>query len=107
MKQALLNLFKNAIEASPCPGIVVIVLEEKTEGLTIAVTDKGSGISEENLARLFSPFFSTKEKGTGLGLTFAQKIVELHHGRVTAANNVGGGVTFTVALPTGEPEKGI
>ncbi len=107
MKQALLNLFKNAIEASPCPGNVVIALEEKTEVLTIAVTDKGSGISEENLARLFSPFFSTKEKGTGLGLTFAQKIVELHHGRVTAANNVGGGVTFTVALPTGEPEKGI
>jgi signal transduction histidine kinase len=105
MKQALLNLFKNAIEASPRPGIVTITLEKKTKVFTLAVTDKGSGISEENLSRVFSPFFSTKEKGTGLGLTFAQKIVELHRGGITAENNMGGGVTFTVVLPAGASEK--
>jgi signal transduction histidine kinase len=106
MKQALLNLLKNAIEVSPCPGVVVVVLAERGEVLSIAVKDNGSGISEENLPRLFSPFFSTKDKGTGLGLTFAQKIVELHRGVITVANNDGRGTTFTIELPTGKEETG-
>lgn len=106
MKQAFLNLLKNAIEVSPCPGVVDVVLAERAEVLSIAVKDNGSGISEENLSRLFSPFFSTKEKGTGLGLTFAQKIVELHRGVITVANNDGGGATFTIELPTSKGETG-
>ena len=106
MKQAFLNLLKNAIEVSPCPGVVDVVLTERAEVLSIAVKDNGSGISEENLSRLFSPFFSTKEKGTGLGLTFAQKIVELHRGVITVANNDGGGATFTIELPTSKGETG-
>jgi signal transduction histidine kinase len=71
----------------------------------VAVVDQGSGILEADLARLFSPFFSTKEKGTGLGLTFAQKIVELHGGTLTAYNNPEGGATFLVEIPTLSTER--
>jgi signal transduction histidine kinase len=73
------------------------------EGVRVAVIDQGGGIPEADLERLFSPFFSTKEKGTGLGLTFAQKIVELHGGTLTAHNNPEGGATFVVELPALSP----
>lgn len=99
LKQALLNLLKNAIEASPSSGHVTIVLQEKSEVVHVSITDQGKGVAEDDVLRLFSPFFSTKEKGTGLGLSFAQKIVELHRGKVTARNNPEGGATFLVELP--------
>jgi len=101
LKQALLNLLKNAIEASSSPGAVDIGLDAGQQSVTISIADTGGGVAEEHLSRLFSPFFSTKEKGTGLGLTFAQKIVELHHGQIRVTNNVGRGITFTVELPLG------
>jgi signal transduction histidine kinase len=99
LKQAVLNLLKNAIEASPSGGEVEIVLRGENSCVALAIADTGAGIAEEHRARLFSPFFSTKEKGTGLGLTFAQKIVELHQGHIRATKNVGEGTTFTIELP--------
>ena len=98
-KQALLNLIKNAVEASPPEGEVIIVVDGEGEKLRLAISDKGSGIAEEHLSRVFSPFFSTKKSGTGLGLTFAQRIVELHGGMVKAENQPEGGAIFTVEIP--------
>ena len=99
LKQALLNVLTNALEASPSGGRVELSLRLQGEWVQVAVRDQGVGIPEADLERLFSPFFSTKEKGTGLGLTFAQKIVALHQGRLTARNNPAGGATFLIELP--------
>src|SRR5262249_37454109 len=104
LKQALLNLLTNALDASPSSSRVTVVLRKEGEGVRVAVSDQGSGVPEADLERLFSPFFSTKEKGTGLGLTFARKIVELHGGTLTAYNNPEGGATFLVELPVLSPE---
>jgi signal transduction histidine kinase len=104
-KQALLNLLTNALDASPPSSQVTVVLRKEGEGVHVAVSDQGSGVPEADWEQLFSPFFSTKEKGTGLGLTFAQKIVELHGGTLTAYNNPEGGATFLVELPVLPPER--
>jgi len=99
LKQALLNLLTNALDASPPSSQVSVVLRSEGEGAHVTVIDQGRGIPEEDLERLFSPFFSTKDKGTGLGLTFAQKIVELHGGTLTAHNNPEGGAIFQLEIP--------
>jgi len=99
LKQALLNVLTNALDASPPASQISVILGGAKSRVCVAIVDQGSGIPEADLERLFSPFFSTKEKGTGLGLTFAQKIVELHGGTVTARNNPAGGATFLVELP--------
>jgi signal transduction histidine kinase len=102
LKQALLNLIANAVEASPPGGKVEIQLDtEGTDKVSIAIADEGGGIAPENMENIFSPFFSTKEKGTGLGLTLAQKIIDLHCGRLMVYNNPERGCTFTVDLPRG------
>lgn len=99
LKQALLNLLKNAVEASPEMGEVVVTLGASEQRVYVSMQDHGQGIAEGDLPRLFSPFFSTKEKGTGLGLTFTQKIVELHKGHIVVSKNPNAGVTFRVELP--------
>lgn len=102
LRQALLNLIANAVEASPPGGRVGVQLDiEGADKVSIAISDEGSGITPENMENIFSPFFSTKEKGKGLGLTFAQKIVDLHNGRLRVCNNPERGCTFTVELPRG------
>ena len=68
----------------------------------VAVSDMGHGISEENLARLFAPFFTTKATGLGMGLVISQTIVAAHRGRLTAENNTNGGATFRMMLPLAE-----
>jgi signal transduction histidine kinase len=74
-------------------------LRRHTESVQVAVVDHGPGIAETDIEQVFTPFFSTKKQGSGLGLTFARKIVELHHGTLTAMNNPSGGATFLVELP--------
>ncbi|HXG18961.1 MAG TPA: HAMP domain-containing sensor histidine kinase [Methylomirabilota bacterium] len=99
LKQALLNVLTNAVEASPAQASITLALEEDAEQVRIRVSDSGPGIPEDKLEQIFSPFFSTKAQGTGLGLTFAQKIIALHGGRLTASNNIQGGATFIIDLP--------
>lgn len=99
LKQALLNLLTNALEASPSTGRVEMFLRTQDGKVQITVKDQGPGIPEEDIEQVFAPFFSTKERGTGLGLPFAQKIVELHKGTLTVTNNPEGGAAFLVELP--------
>lgn len=99
IKQALLNLLTNAIEASSPNGQVDLVLIEEDERVQIHISDAGAGIPEPILEKIFSPFFSTKARGTGLGLTFAQKIVTLHGGEIRVKNNLQNGATFVIFLP--------
>lgn len=99
MKQVLLNLVINAVQATEGGGQVVVAAESRNERMIIEVRDTGCGISDTDRDRIFDPFFTTKESGTGLGLSVAHQIVEQHHGILTAETNPGGGMTFSVSLP--------
>ena len=99
LKQAVINLVTNAIDASPAGGRVELALSRDADRVWVAIRDQGEGIAETDLEHIFSPFFSTKETGSGLGLPFAQKIVELHQGTLRADNNAEGGATFVIELP--------
>jgi signal transduction histidine kinase len=69
----------------------------------LVLSDSGSGISRENLANIFEPFFSTKAKGTGLGLALVQQIISEHGGRIEVDCPPGGGTSFAILLPAGRP----
>ena len=102
MCRALTNLLVNAIQAAPERSAVTIRghFETPRNGAAlIDVQDTGPGLSDEARERVFSPFFTTKPTGAGLGLANVKKIVELHGGTVTAANATGGGAVFTIRLP--------
>lgn len=99
MKQVLLNLLSNAIQASPPGERVRITTSLERNALRLEVADRGEGIKEEHRENLFHPFFTTKKEGTGLGLPIVKKIVEAHGGVVNFHPNKGKGVTFVVTLP--------
>jgi len=105
LKQALLNIMKNAIGAMPEGGVLTISVEEKNDELQIAVSDTGIGIPEELMAKIFEPYFTTKESGSGLGLTITFKIVKEHNGEITVESIPGKGSTFTIHLPLPQPEQ--
>ncbi|MGQ9609897.1 MAG: ATP-binding protein [bacterium] len=100
-KQAISNIVLNAIQAMPNGGILSIsVSEDKLENkAVIDISDTGIGISQENIERLFEPYFTTKPEGTGLGLSIAYKIIEAHNGKITAISEEGKGSTFSIVLP--------
>jgi two-component system sensor histidine kinase HydH len=100
LRQALLNLVANAIQATPDDGAVRIeAVAETPTTARIDVIDAGEGFPPDALARLFQPFFTTKPTGTGLGLALVKRIVEAHHGTVEARANDARGAIFTVRLP--------
>jgi len=99
LKQVLLNLIINAIQATPGGGEVLVSAGRRNNRLLIEVRDEGCGISAADRDRIFDPFFTTKENGTGLGLSVAHQIVEQHDGILTAEANPGKGMTFSVSLP--------
>ncbi len=99
LTQVVLNLVRNAVEAVRENGLVVLDLSETPEGVTLSVRDNGPGLTSEVLERLFRPFFTTKQRGTGLGLPVVQAIVHNHGGDITACNAPEGGAVFTITLP--------
>jgi two-component system sensor histidine kinase HydH len=99
MKQVLINLLTNAIEASPEGETVKLSSYRTGEKLMIDVSDHGSGIPNKKKEEIFSPFFTTKKGGAGLGLTIAKKIVEAHQGKLEIFKNTEAGVTFRVVIP--------
>lgn len=99
MKQVFINLLVNAIEASSEGGTVSVHKCQKRKQLIIDVSDSGCGIPIDKKEEIFSPFFTTKEDGTGLGLPIAKKIVEAHQGHLDVLENPEGGVTFRVRIP--------
>jgi two-component system, NtrC family, sensor histidine kinase HydH len=99
LKQVLVNLLINAIQASPDGGEILLQARIRGSGLLIQVRDQGSGISVDDLDRIFDPFFTTKEQGTGLGLSVAYQIIEQLGGVLTAERNSDRGMTFSILLP--------
>jgi nitrogen fixation/metabolism regulation signal transduction histidine kinase len=100
IEQVLINLVKNAIESGSPEDEVTIAVREREGGVAIEVGDRGSGLTDEVLADALLPFYSTKPKGTGLGLTLCREIVDAHGGRLSIANRGGGGALVTVWLPS-------
>jgi two-component system, NtrC family, sensor kinase len=99
LRQALLNLLRNAREAMPSGGTIDIAVAPEGMSVVIDVADRGGGIAEDIRARVFDPFFSTKGEGTGLGLAITRQIVEAHGGSVTCDPRAGGGTRFRLTLP--------
>lgn len=98
-KSALLNLIFNAFQAMPGGGILTVSLFKLEHCFQIAISDTGIGMEEAELQRLFSPFFTTKQKGNGLGLVETQKIIQAHGGTIDVRSMRGKGSTFTLTLP--------
>jgi signal transduction histidine kinase len=99
LRRALLNLLHNAIQASPEGGTVTLRVAPAGEQLEVAVIDRGVGIPAESLAKIWTPFYTTKQKGTGLGLAFVREIAEDHGGRIEVRSVPGQGTTFSLQLP--------
>lgn len=100
LKQVFINLLKNAVEAMPGGGVVTVtLLYSGKNSVMIRFEDQGHGIPEERLAKLGEPFYTTKEKGTGLGLMVSFRIIEDHGGTIRVTSQVGAGTTFEVELP--------
>lgn len=100
MKQVFINVLKNAIEAMPNGGDILVQLKKQgQEYVLIRVIDQGCGIPEERLSKLGEPFYSTKEKGTGLGLMVSYKIIKDHQGSIQISSQMNKGTTVDVILP--------
>ena len=105
IEQAMSNILGNAIEHTVAGTCVSVGLKEADEKIVFSVQDRGSGISQEAMEKLFVPFSKTGsvktggEKSTGLGLTITRKIIDAHHGEIVAESEEGKGTTFTVSLP--------
>jgi PAS domain S-box-containing protein len=103
MRRVFSNLIMNAIQAMPDGGGLEIDMYGTDESMFIAFKDTGMGIPEENMGKLFNPFFTTKAKGQGLGLPVCKKLVEAQNGWITVESKLGAGSTFTVKLPIIKP----
>jgi PAS domain S-box-containing protein len=99
IRQILINLFKNALEAMPQGGRLTVAAESKDDQLVLKVTDTGAGIRPEDLPQLFTPFFTTKPGGTGLGLSICRQLIEQHQGEIQLLSQVGCGTTCLIRLP--------
>ena len=102
LRQVFVNVLDNAIDAMA--GVaegrrLELFLENGDRRATVRVRDNGAGIAPEKLERIFNPFFTTKDTGTGLGMAIAKKIVEAHTGTIDARSAVGRGTEFQVTLP--------
>jgi two-component system, sporulation sensor kinase E len=102
LQQVLVNLVKNAAQAMTTGGTLTLQTGESSDGVWVSVADTGGGIPQEQINRIFEPFYTTKKKGTGLGLMIVQRIVRAHDGRIELESNVGKGTVFRVWLPLHE-----
>ena len=110
LQQAFLNIALNAIQAMKDGGKFFVETRYDEASSTapgavkIIFTDTGKGISAENMSRIFGPFFTTRQQGTGLGLTITQRIIEQHSGEISVTNAATKGASFTISLPYPQSE---
>jgi two-component system sporulation sensor kinase A len=104
LKQVFINLLKNAIEAMPKGGTIFINFAMKNNFLTVSFIDQGVGIDQDRLKSIGEPFYTTKEKGTGLGMMICHKIIENHFGAINIESKVNVGTTVQISLPIEQPD---
>ena len=97
--QVVLNLLLNAVQAIEGPGTVTVTIGGHDDCATIAVSDSGRGMTPQQIAQIFRPFFTTRANGTGLGLPLVRRIVDEHHGRIAVTSEPGKGSIFEVEIP--------
>ncbi|HUV07716.1 MAG TPA: ATP-binding protein [Spirochaetia bacterium] len=108
MKHALLNLIKNAMAAMPKGGTLHITTRSNGDHVFLDIKDTGIGIPEENMRKIFEPYFTTKEFSSGLGLTLVFKIIKEHRGEILVNSKEGQGTTFSLSFPIPPPgEKNL
>lgn len=100
--EVFLNILQNSIEALNKDGMVKVKTWEDTGKICVEISDNGGGISKEQMNKIFTPFFTTKEHGSGLGLAFAHRIIKDHGGNISVTSSEGKGATFLVSLPVCE-----
>lgn len=103
IKQVLVNLIKNAMHALSPEGVLTLATGMGPDAVWVSVADNGAGIPPETLSRIFEPFYTTKRKGSGLGLMIVQRILRDHGGRMELTSHVGKGTTFRFWIPRVEP----
>jgi signal transduction histidine kinase len=101
LQQVLLNLLLNAIDAMPRGGVLTINTASNIDNgsIKIEIADSGQGISDKDMNKIFQPFFTTKSRGTGMGLAITRRIIEEHGGSISVSSEYGRGTTFTIVLP--------
>jgi signal transduction histidine kinase len=99
MERALSNIIENAVEAMPKGGELTISSRKTNDYIDLVIADTGTGMTNETMRKLFTPPFTTKAKGIGLGLAISKRIVEAHGGSITMETALGKGSSFTVRLP--------
>ena len=104
VRGALMNLILNAVEAMPEGGVLNIAIDRTDAMLRLEITDTGRGIAEEEVKKIFEPFYTTKAQGLGLGMPYAKKIIDQHGGAMSLNSRPGEGTTISVTLPTAPKE---
>ncbi|MDH7599247.1 MAG: ATP-binding protein [Sedimentisphaerales bacterium] len=99
LKQVLLNIFVNAQQAMPNGGELMVRTESRPPSAIIQISDTGCGIAPDCIGKIFEPYYSSKPKGTGLGLPTAKKIVEAHGGKILVSSELGKGTSVSIILP--------
>ncbi|RVT57020.1 ATP-binding protein (plasmid) [Niallia taxi] len=100
IKQVFINLIKNAIDSMESGGKIILKIYEIDDNIQVKVIDQGNGIPKELMNKIGEPFYTTKEKGTGIGLMVCFQIIESHEGTIKVESNYGSGTTFTVTIPS-------
>jgi len=103
--QALINLYINAIQAMPDGGKLAVSLQEREAGIELTVADTGTGMTDETKKKIFDPYYTTKNTGTGLGLAVVQKVIESHGGAIKVDSEINNGTRFTIFLPRHNDEE--
>ena len=99
LRRALENLILNSLDAMPAGGTLTVRTAQRNGSVRLEVTDTGAGLTPEECARLFTPYYTTKQHGTGLGLAIVQSVVSDHGGRIEVESAPGAGATFRIELP--------
>jgi two-component system, sporulation sensor kinase E len=105
MKQACLNVIKNAVQAMPGGGVLTVTTKLEDNQIVLRFADTGVGMSKEQLGRIFDPFYTTKDRGSGLGLMIVYKIVTDHNGRIDVESEQGRGTRVTISVPAVESQR--
>ena len=105
IKQAVLNIVKNAISAMPHGGSLTVMTQKQGDEVVLRISDTGEGMSEEVLGKIFEPYFTTKDFGSGIGLTLVYKIVKEHMGEVSVVSREGKGSSFAIHFPIPQREQ--
>jgi len=105
LKQALLNIVKNAISAMPDGGVLTAASRQQGDVVVLTISDTGVGMSEELINKIFEPYFTTKDFGSGIGLTLVYKIVKEHMGDISVSSQEGKGSSFSISFPVPQREQ--